>query len=338
MKTRRFVDSCPIQVRGGNGGNGSASFRREKYIPMGGPDGGDGGRGGHVILRGDRETDSLIRYHYMPRQFAAHGEHGRRKDQYGRCGADLVLPVPLGTEVWDESGTVRLGDITAHGQELLVAPGGNGGRGNIHFKSSTHQAPTDHTDGEIREPINLRLELKLVADAGLVGFPNAGKSSLISKLSDAHPKIAPYPFTTLNPIMGTLIYEDYTRIRVADIPGLVDGAHAGVGLGHAFLRHIERSGFLIYVIDMAGTDQRLPYEDYRALRKELKLHLAELPARPFLIVANKMDLPEAAENLKIFKRKTRTRPLPVSSLTGAGVEAVKQAIYDQFVSHLPPVA
>jgi GTPase len=326
VKSRKFVDSVVVYAFGGNGGNGCVSFRRETHEPHGGPNGGDGGDGGSVILKADKDEDSLLRLYFVPHQRAENGENGRGKDQYGHCGKDRIIKVPCGTEVWDINTGEMLADIVNDGDELVVARGGKGGLGNIHWKTATHQAPREHTDGERAEEVALRLELKLLADVGLVGFPNAGKSSLLTRISDAHPKIAAYPFTTLNPIIGTMKFEDYTRLTVADLPGLLKDAHKGVGLGHAFLRHIERSRFLVYVVDMAGVDGRPPYEDYVALKHELKLYRKDLASRPALVVANKMDLAEAKENLKEFKKKTRTKPIPVSAATGDGIKELREAI------------
>ena len=335
MKARKFVDSVTIHVRGGSGGNGCASFRREKYVPRGGPDGGDGGRGGHVILQGDHDVDSLVSYFFTPFQAAQNGEPGRGKQQYGRGGADRILRVPCGTQVYTADKAQLLGDIISDGQQLTVARGGKGGLGNCHWVTSTHRAPREHTAGGEGEELDLRLELKLLADAGLVGFPNAGKSSLLTRISDAHPKVAAYPFTTLNPIIGTLIFDDFTRVRVADIPGLIKDSHLGHGLGIDFLRHIERSAVLVYVIDMAGIDGRKPYEDYRNLREELKLYREDLLSRPSLVLANKMDLPESAANLKEFRRRTRIRPLLVSATTGEGIPALREALHEKFAGRSP---
>jgi GTPase len=326
VKSRTFVDEVTLHATAGNGGNGCVGFRREKFVPKGGPDGGDGGRGGHVILEGSRDTDSLIGIYFQPIRRAEHGGHGMGRDAHGRNGRDLTVLVPCGTVVLDPETGEEIGEVLEHGQQLIVARGGKGGLGNTHWKSSTHQTPLEHTNGVPGDERTYRLELKLIANVGLVGLPNAGKSSLISRLSDAHPKIAAYPFTTLNPIIGTIMYEDYLRVTVADIPGLIRGAHEGAGLGHGFLRHIERSAILVYVIDMAGTDGRLPHDDYRTLREELKLHRASMLDRPSIVVANKMDVPEAAENLKVFKRKTRTKPLLLSAMTGDGVPKLRQAI------------
>lgn len=327
MKPRTFVDTVTVRLMAGGGGNGCASFRREKFVPYGGPNGGDGGRGGDIVFLADRDTDSLVQFFYQPEQRAERGEHGRGKEQSGHSGRDLVLRVPCGTEIWRADGSERIGELLKHGERLVVAHGGKGGLGNCHFKSSTHRAPTEHTPGEPGQELEVRLELKIVADLGLVGYPNAGKSSLLAALSDAHPRIAAYPFTTLNPIMGTIIRNEWTRLRMVDIPGLIEDAHKGTGLGHDFLRHIERSPLLVFVIDMAGTDGRSPVDDYRNLKRELKLYRKDLADRPALVVANKMDVPEATEQLKIFKRKTRTRPIPVSALTREGMDRLENELF-----------
>ncbi|OGV65179.1 MAG: hypothetical protein A2283_12785 [Lentisphaerae bacterium RIFOXYA12_FULL_48_11] len=324
MKQRTFIDSVKVYVKAGKGGNGSYSFRREKFIPYGGPDGGDGGNGGNIILRGNRDEDSLIRLHYTPHQIAGDGGKGLGQQMHGRNGKDLLLNVPCGTEIWNADTSAMIGEILNDGQEIVVAKGGKGGIGNVHFKTSTHQAPTEHTEGKLGDELNIRLELKLIADIGLVGFPNAGKSSILTGISDAHPKIAAYPFTTLNPIIGTLIYDDFIRIRIADIPGLIKGAHDGIGLGYDFLRHIERAQCLVYVIDMAGTDGRNPVDDYKTLKEELALYTTNLTKKPHLIVANKMDVPEAATNLKVFIKKTRTTPLPISAYTGERLDELRE--------------
>jgi GTP-binding protein len=327
VKTRKFIDSAVLSAKAGNGGNGSASFRREKFVAMGGPDGGDGGRGGHITLKADRETDSLIGIFFSPIRKAEHGGPGRRQQMHGKNGADLVIKVPRGTLVMDaESGEV-LADIVNEGEEFCIAHGGKGGRGNVHWKSSTHQSPTEQTNGEPGDEVSLKLELKLVADIGLVGFPNAGKSSLLTKISDAHPRVAAYPFTTLNPIIGTIIFENYTRATVADIPGLIKDAHLGVGLGYSFLRHIERAHYIIYVIDMAGTDGREPEEDYQNLKQELKLYRGDLMRRPSLVMANKMDCPESAEKLATFIKETGETPLQISAETGEGIGELRDAIF-----------
>lgn len=323
MKTRRFVDKVTIEVRAGRGGNGCCSFRREKYVPRGGPDGGDGGRGGHVILVGDPDTDSLLNLFFAPLQRAGDGGHGEGAKRHGANGGDLLVKVPCGTEVYDAGDGSLLVDILEPGRQCEIARGGKGGLGNVHWKSATHQAPLEHTPGENGEQRKIRLLLKIIADIGLVGFPNAGKSSLLRAISAAEPKVGAYPFTTLNPVVGTVVYPDYRQLRVADVPGLIEGAHQGVGLGHDFLRHIERSRVLAYVIDMAGVDGRKPWDDWLALRRELGLHRADLPERSAVVIANKMDLPQSEENLPEFTRLTGEKPLSVSALDGSGVEAVK---------------
>ncbi len=334
MKSHKFVDKVKIRVKAGDGGNGCASFRREKFLPKGGPDGGDGGRGGHVILRGDKNENSLIRLHYNPDRRAEKGGHGKGKKLHGRNGSDLVAKIPCGTEVWDKESGEFLGDIVEHGQRILVARGGSGGKGNSRFKTSTNRAPREFTPGEPGEEHRLQLILKLVADVGLVGLPNAGKSSLLARISHAHPKVASYPFTTLNPVVGTLVFEDYSRITVADVPGIIKGAHHGVGLGHDFLRHIERSRFLIFVIDMSGADGRNPTEDYRVVREELKRHKPELAQRPSLVVANKMDLSESEERIPSFRKNTGIAPLEVSAATGTGIDLLRKSIYDMINPHI----
>lgn len=325
MKIHKFVDSVVVQARAGSGGNGCVSFRREKFVPHGGPNGGDGGRGGHVIFRVSHDENSLIRLYYAPHPRGEPGGSGKGKDLHGRNGKDKIVNVPRGTEIWSEDNQL-IADLVEDGKELIVAHGGKGGLGNSHWKSATHQAPREHTDGKPGEELKLRLELKLMADAGLIGFPNAGKSSLLTQLSDAHPKIAAYPFTTLNPIIGTLIFEDYSRLTVADIPGILKGAHEGVGLGHAFLRHVERARYLVYVVDMAGVDNRSPITDYRDLTEELRLYNERLATHPSLVVANKMDLPEAQENLGAFIKETGTDPIQVSAANGDGIATLKAAV------------
>lgn len=296
----------------------------------GGPDGGDGGRGGHVIFKGNRNVDSLVSLYFSPLLFAEDGVAGRGQKMYGRKGKDLIVEVPCGTEVFHAETGQQVADIVEHDQEAVAAKGGKGGLGNVHFKTSTHQVPTEHTPGDPGEEFRFRLELKTIADAGLLGFPNAGKSSLLTKISDAHPKIACYPFTTLNPIVGTVRYPDFSQLRVADIPGIIEGAADGVGLGLDFLRHTSRSRVLVYVIDMAGTDNRAPWDDYKKLRKEVAQYDETLLERPAVILANKMDVPAAVENLPLFKKKTRTKPIPMSTVIDGdtGVAQFKQWLWD----------
>lgn len=330
MKTLTFVDRVRIQVFAGNGGNGVALFRREKFIPHGGPDGGDGGNGGSVFLRASKDEASLLDLHFAPLVRAEHGEHGRGKQQYGRNGQDKIVPVPLGTAVFDAETEELVGEVLQDGDMLKVAQGGKGGWGNIHFKTSTHQAPTEFTEGTPGDIRTLRLVMKTVAEVGLVGYPNAGKSTLLTQLSAARPKVAAYPFTTLHPQVGILKFDATHAIRVADVPGLIKGAHQGVGLGHDFLRHIERTAFLLFVIDMASVDGRDPTADFRSLREELKLYNPELAARPYLVLANKMDEPAARKNLAAFKRKTKEKPLAMSAELGEGVPELKARLFAQF--------
>ncbi|OVE75170.1 hypothetical protein BVX97_05645 [bacterium E08(2017)] len=330
MKFQKFIDTAPLYAKAGNGGNGCCSFRREKFVPKGGPDGGDGGRGGHVILRAVPNETSLIGVYYAPHQKAEHGGFGKGKQMHGKNGKDLYVNVPAGTEVHNMETEELVTDLSESGDEFICAHGGKGGLGNVHWKTSTHQAPMEHTDGEPGDDIAYKLILKLVADIALVGFPNAGKSSLLTKISQAHPKIGAYPFTTLNPIIGTMTFEDYSRATVADVPGLIDGAHKGVGLGHEFLRHVERSRCLVLVIDMAGTDGRTPHEDYFALLKELELYKKDIVDRPRLVVANKMDEPEAELYLEEFKKETSLDPIPISAEYEEGIEEVKKRIEQMY--------
>lgn len=330
MKQLTFADQVRVQVFAGNGGDGAATFRREKYVPRGGPDGGDGGNGGSVWLRESKDTASLLDLHFAPLVRAAHGERGRGKQQYGRGGEDKIVPVPLGTEVRDAETGEWLGEVIADGDLLKLAQGGQGGKGNMRFVSSTHQAPTEFTEGEPGEIKTLRLTMKTVAEVGLVGYPNAGKSTLLSQLSAARPKVAAYPFTTRYPQVGTLIFDEMHTIRVADVPGLIQDAHLGVGLGHDFLRHIERTKYLLFVIDMGGTDGRDPTADFRSLRKELKLYNPDLAKRPYRVVANKMDEPIAQKNLAAFKRRTKEKPLEMCAELGEGVPELKAELFAHF--------
>ena len=326
MKAKTFIDQIEVIVRSGRGGNGSMSMRREALVEFGGPDGGDGGRGGDVVFRASEHVNSLLALYYDPKCFAQDGGDGQSQKMYGKRGKDCVVDVPLGTEVYDAESGLLVADIVEPGQRVIVARGGAGGYGNVHFKSSVNQAPTEHTPGGEPEEKRLRLELKTIADAGLLGFPNAGKSSLLSVLSSATPKVANYPFTTLNPMVGTIRYDDYAKIALADVPGIIEGAAQGVGLGLAFLRHLERSQVLVFVLDMAGTDNRLPWEDYRVLAREIEEYSADLAARPRLVVANKMDAPEAAENLLSFKTETGIEPICVSCATREGIDEFKAAL------------
>ena len=326
MKAKTFIDQVEVLVRSGKGGDGSCSMRREALVIMGGPDGGDGGRGGDVVFKASEHINSLLSLYYDPKCFAQDGEAGKGQKMFGKRGKDLVITVPLGTEVYDADTDLLIADITEPGQAVVVAKGGAGGFGNVHFKSSVNQAPTEHTPGGEAEEKRLRLELKTIADAGLLGFPNAGKSSLLSVLSSATPKIASYPFTTLNPVVGTIVYDDFAKIRMADVPGIIEGAAKGVGLGLAFLKHLERSKVLVYVIDMAGTDNREPWTDYKILKKEIDEYSAELAERPYLVVANKLDTVAAQENLARFKEETGVDPICISCESREGLETFKSAL------------
>ena len=323
MKTKTFIDQVEVLVRSGKGGDGAMSMRREALVEFGGPDGGDGGRGGDVVFKASEHINSLLSLYYDPKCFAQDGGPGQCQKMFGKRGKDLVVPVPLGTEVYDADTDLLVADITEPGQTVIVAKGGAGGFGNVHFKSSVNQAPTEHTPGGEAEEKRLRLELKTIADAGLLGFPNAGKSSLLSSLSSATPKIASYPFTTLNPVVGTIVYDDYAKVRMADVPGIIEGAAKGVGLGLAFLKHLERSKVLVYVIDMAGTDNREPWTDYEVLKKEIDEYSAELAERPHLVVANKMDTEAAQENLPRFVKETGVKPISISCESREGLEEFK---------------
>lgn len=328
MKAKTFVDQIEVLVRSGRGGDGSSSMRREALVEFGGPDGGDGGRGGDVVFVASEHVNSLLSFYYDPKCFAQDGANGQSQKMFGKRGKDLVVPVPLGTEVYDADTDLLIADITEPGQRVIVAKGGAGGYGNVHFKSSVNQAPTEHTPGGEPEERRLRLELKTIADAGLLGFPNAGKSSLLAALSSATPKVANYPFTTLNPMVGTIVYDDFAKIAMADVPGIIEGAARGVGLGLAFLKHLERSKVLVFVIDMAGVDGREPWEDYRTLKKEIDEYSAELAERPSLVVANKMDDAASRENLVRFRAETGVDPIAVSCATRDGLDVFKAALRD----------
>jgi GTPase len=326
-----FVDECKIKVQAGDGGRGCVSFRREKYEPWGGPNGGDGGRGGDVVLLGDGNTNNLIDYKYKPHWHAQRGEHGRGSDEHGANGKDRVLKMPLGTVVINEESGLVATEIIEHGQRFVICKGGNGGWGNARFKSSTNRAPKNANPGQLGTRGEFRLVLKSIADIGLVGFPNAGKSSLVGKITNARPKTAPYPFTTLHPQIGVIDYTDdprrIRRLLLADIPGLIAGASENRGLGHRFLRHIERCALLLLIIDMAGTDGRDPRDDYAILLNELKLHDPALLDKPRLVAANKMDVEAAPANLAKFKRRyPKLALVQISCLTDKGISTLKKEL------------
>ena len=374
-----FVDRIKIFAQAGKGGRGCVSFRREKFVPRGGPDGGDGGRGGDIILRADQHTDHLAHLFYEPIIKAKNGGHGRGKKMHGKNAPNKIVKIPIGTIVYqlpnvgpsrtevrglriednqsedlgaksstnaeqyleptphspDQQSAIGnprsamnlLADLTRDHQEFLLCKGGAGGKGNVHFKSSRNRAPREYTDGGEGESGHFLFELRSIADAALVGYPNAGKSTLIRQISAARSKVAPYPFTTLHPVIGMVELDDYQRATVADIPGLIEGAHRNLGLGHDFLRHITRSRFLLFVLDMAGSEGRSPIADLESLRREIDLYDQRLSERPWLIVANKMDLPQAAENLRDFeKRFPQCTIIPISAKERRGIKELKRLL------------
>ncbi len=354
-----FVDQIRISAKAGDGGNGCASFRREKFVPRGGPDGGDGGDGGSVILRADHQIDNLVNLYYEPIVRAKSGGNGMGKQKYGRSAPDKIVPVPVGTLVYSlpapeprdpmncpsgDDPTPRRGkidpkdldllvDLDADGAEFLLCQGGRGGKGNIHFKSSRNRAPKQFTEGAPGEEGWFFLELRMIADAGLVGYPNAGKSTLLGALSAAHPKVAAYPFTTLHPMIGMMDFPGFRRAAVADIPGLIEGAHLDVGLGHDFLRHIVRCRTLLLVVDAAGSEGRDPVDDAAKIREELRLYDPLLARRPWALVANKMDLPGASDNLPRLAQEFPGVPLiAVSAQRKDGLDDLRRFL-DAEVGH-----
>ncbi|MDU2065944.1 MAG: GTPase ObgE [Sporomusaceae bacterium] len=318
-----FIDKAKITVLAGDGGNGMSSFRREKFVAKGGPNGGDGGRGGNVIFVVDSNMNTLIDFRYRRKFKAERGANGQTSNMHGRGAEDLYVKVPRGTIVKEEETGRILADLTEIGQEAVLAKGGRGGRGNARFVSSTHQAPTFAEKGEPGEQKNLLLELKLLADVGLLGYPSVGKSSILASVTAAKPEIASYHFTTLIPVLGVVRLQEGASFVLADIPGLIEGAHEGVGLGHEFLRHVERTKVLIHVLDAAALDGRDPLEDFVKINQELRLYSERLAKRPQLIAANKVDLPEAAENLARITTELTAQGyevFPVSAATGEGME------------------
>jgi GTP-binding protein len=317
--TVHFVDEATIYVKGGDGGDGAVSFRREKYVPRGGPDGGDGGNGGSVIVLADANLSTLMDLVSRQEFRAGNGVPGRGRNQHGANGADLILRVPVGTVITDLEEEVVLADLAEPGRSIVAAAGGKGGKGNAQFATATDQAPRRFEEGIDGVERRLRLELKLVADVGLIGRPNAGKSTLISRISAAHPKIADYPFTTLQPVIGIVDADPDRRFTVADLPGLIAGAHEGRGLGDEFLRHVERTRLLVHMVDALPVDGTDPLENYRTIRNELALYSVELAAKPEIVVANKVDLHGADEGVRRLRDGLDCEVMEVSAMTGQGL-------------------
>ncbi|HPP69106.1 MAG TPA: GTPase ObgE [Pseudothermotoga sp.] len=331
LQTEDFVDRVRIYVKAGDGGNGVVSFRREKYVPKGGPDGGDGGDGGFVILRANSGLSTLLNFKHQRRFVAENGEHGRGKKQAGRNGEDLIIDVPVGTLVKDSQTGEILADLDKPGMMVCVARGGKGGRGNTHFASSVLRAPRIAEKGDEGESRWLELELKLLADAGLIGFPNVGKSSLISVMSNARPKIASYPFTTLIPNLGVVKIDQNNEFVLADIPGIIEGASEGAGLGNLFLRHIERCGVLVHVVDISGCEGRDFLRDYDIIIEELNKYSEALSKKPQIIVANKIDLVDENElekRISVLERHSKQKVYPVSALLRVNIDTIKQKIFE----------
>ena len=325
-----FIDQATINVRGGDGGDGAVAWRREKFVPKGGPAGGDGGDGGSVILEVDEGLSTLLDFRYRHEHRAQSGERGGNKDMYGKRGLDTVLRVPAGTMVYDDARSLMLADLRQHGERFIVARGGQGGRGNIHFATPTDRAPRHFEHGRLGQERLVRLELKLLADVGLVGFPNVGKSSFIAHVSAARPKIADYPFTTLVPNLGVVQLSGDRSLVLADVPGLIEGAHEGAGLGHQFLRHLERTRVLVHILEVSDVPGRTPLRDYLALRRELQLYDANLAARPEIVAINKIDLPTTRKRLPALGRLFARRGVKlhhISAATGQGLVSVLEAAF-----------
>ncbi|WP_078545359.1 GTPase ObgE [Litchfieldia alkalitelluris] len=326
-----FVDQVKVFVKGGDGGNGIVAYRREKYVPMGGPAGGDGGKGADVIFEVEEGLRTLMDFRYQRHFKAKRGEHGMSKNQHGKNAEPMIVKVPPGTVVSDVNTGEVIADLTQHGQRAIIAKGGRGGRGNSRFATPANPAPEIAENGEPGQERDIQLELKVLADVGLVGFPSVGKSTLLSVVSSAKPKIGEYHFTTIVPNLGVVETEDGRSFVMADLPGLIEGAHQGVGLGHQFLRHIERTRVIVHVIDMSALEGRDPYEDYLTINEELKEYNLRLTERPQIVVANKMDMPDAEENLEAFKEKLNNddvRIFPISAVTRQGVRDLLFTVAD----------
>jgi GTPase len=331
----KFLDQAKVYVRSGDGGNGCVAFRREKFIEFGGPSGGDGGRGGDVVMVANEHQNTLLHLRFNPEHKAERGRHGEGSNRTGAEGRSIEVAVPVGTVIYDDATGERLFDFTEPGQIFRVARGGRGGRGNARFVTSTHQAPTEHEPGRPGEEKRLRLELKLLADVGLVGFPNAGKSTLISRISAARPKIADYPFTTLEPNLGVVQLTDYKSFVVADIPGLIEGAHAGAGLGIQFLRHIERTRLLAHLVDVSESSGRDPVQDFDVIMHELASFSEDLAAKPMIVVATKMDVAQDESRVESLRELAGKRGLAffeISSATGQGIDDLKFAMAERVLA------
>ena len=324
-----FIDRVKIRVKAGNGGNGVTAFRREKFVPRGGPSGGDGGRGGDVWLESDEGYNTLLHLRYNPEHKADRGRHGEGSNCFGKDGEDITVKIPVGTQVFDSETNELMFDFTKNGQRFLAAKGGRGGFGNSHFATATNRAPRYHQEGGIGDEHEFQLELKLIADVGLVGFPNAGKSTLISVISAAKPKIADYPFTTLEPNLGVVDLGDFRTFVVADIPGLIEGASEGAGLGDRFLRHVERTKFLLHLVDVSSISGRDPVSDYEIINRELRNYNRDLAERPQIVVATKIDAlddPERLENLKNRAKKDGRTFLQISAVANQGTRELVMAV------------
>src|SRR5262245_2472844 len=323
-----FIDEAKITVKAGDGGHGCIAFRREKYVPRGGPSGGDGGDGGSIYLKTDTHENTLLKFRFNHMFRADRGRHGEGSNRHGRNGEDLEISVPVGTVIYDDETGEMIHDFTEPRERFLVAEGGRGGHGNAHFASSVNRVPSRAQDGKTGEQKTLRLELKLLADVGLVGYPNVGKSTLISRISAARPKIADYPFTTLEPHLGVVSYDTYKSFVVADIPGLIEGAHLGHGLGTQFLRHIERTRVLLHLIDVSDMSERDPVDEFHAIESEMAEYNPDLPRKPKIIVAAKMDVAvkKKVQKLERWCAKNDYELIKISSVTGEGLEDLKNAV------------
>lgn len=334
----KFIDEAEIYVKAGDGGNGAVSFRREKFIPKGGPDGGDGGKGGDIIFRATTSLNTLLDFKYKKKYIAENGKNGEGKNCFGRSGRDLVIPVPVGTVIKDLNNNQIIADLTEEKQEVLIAKGGHGGRGNAHFATPVRQTPRYAEKREKGQERHILLELKLLADVGLIGFPNAGKSTFLSAISLARPKIADYPFTTLSPCLGVVKYENFKSFVVADIPGLIEGAHRGEGLGHSFLKHVERTRLLLHFIDLSYLGHPDPYKGFEIINNELYMFNCYLAEKKQIIVINKMDIPEVAQKSKevanFFKSKGY-EVFKVSSVTKQGVNELIKYLA-KLLEEIPP--